>query len=553
MGESISRAEAVSLLWKLKQASDRKSPSAIPYIHFNMLLTDPDYREEILSKVLDSDDEDLQEIAGKLNRVALEGRLIKDPSEVQVSRASKRETHVSLVSAADIPDQRIVKAGFPWLSMVLTVLLILTLVGSGIGAVYYRDLSRFIESEQLVKNAIVEDTRWQQGTTYVLDEIIYVEAGANLTIDPGVTVKGKPGSALVVTRGSQLFARGTRAKPIVFTSDAKPGQRHPGDWGGVVLLGSAPVNSSDMHIEGVDPTDSRGMFGGVNETDSCGVLEFVRIEYAGFEVYSNNELNGLTLGGCGNHTVVRHVQVHLPLDDGVEVFGGTVDLKNILITGPGDDGLDWDLGWQGRVQFLIVQQFKERGDNAFEGDSNKKRPQALPISNPTIFNATLIGGFSDNKAQRGMLLRRGTGGHFNNILMTGFSNESVDIRDVETVNLVASGDLTFNSVLMFDIGEGGRQFFTAEIGEADDDEGFREESLFENRENIRLDVNPGFGLSVRDPLRPQFSPQGNTVVELFGTRPPQDEFWDEGADFIGALPSKANTTWLDGWTSFPAE
>ena len=553
MGESISRAEAVSLLWKLKQASDRKSPSEIPYIHFNMLLTDPEYREEILAKAMDSGNGELRDIAGKLKQVALEGRLIKDPAEVRVSRESRRATRVSFVPATEVSDHRIVRKRFPWFSVILLVLLLLTLTGAVLGAIYYRDLSRLIESEQLVREPIVEDTRWQAGTTYVLDDVIYVESGAKLTIDPGVTIKGKPGSALVVTRGSQLFARGTRAKPIVFSSDAEPGLRQPGDWGGLVLLGSAPVNSSDLHIEGVDPTDSRGMYGGVDKTHSCGVLEFVRIEYAGFEVYANNELNGLTLGGCGSHTVVRHVQVHLPLDDGIEVFGGTVDLKYILITGPGDDGLDWDLGWQGRVQFLVVQQFRERGDNAFEGDSNKTRPLALPASRPVIFNATLIGGFSDTTAQRAMLLRHGTGGHFHNILMTGFSAESVDIRDGETVKRVASGDLTFASVLMFDIGEGGRRFFAAEDGETDDDGGFSEAGLFENRETIRLDVNPGFGLSVRDPLRPQFSPQGNTVVDLFGSRPPQDEFWDEGADFIGALPAKANTSWLDGWTSFPAD
>ncbi|MDX1692383.1 MAG: hypothetical protein R3208_01385 [Ketobacteraceae bacterium] len=550
MGDSISRAEAVSLLWKLKQASDSKSSSDIPYVHFNMLLTDPRYREQILTTAADSRYQDLQQIANQLRGVKMEGRLIRDPAAVRVNRAGKRETEVTFLSSTDVPDQRIVKAGIPWLSMTVAALLLMVVFASIVGAFYYQELSRLLGSEVLISEDILQDTRWEAGKTYILDRVIYVESGADLTIDAGVTVQGKPGSALVITRGSRLFARGTRARPIVMTSAREPGSRAPGDWGGLVLLGSAPVNNSNLHIEGLDPTDPRGLYGGVTEMDSCGVLEFVRVEYAGFEVYAGNELNGLTLGGCGSQTEISHVQVHLPLDDGIEVFGGTVDLKHILVTGPGDDGLDWDLGWQGRAQFVIIQQHRDRGDNGFEGDSNSERPGALPASRPVIFNATLIGGFSDSKSQRGMLLRHGTGGHFANILLTGFSTESIDIRNRETVKNLAGNRLRFESILMFDIGANGRQFFAPEDGKADDDGGFAEASLFENREDIRLDVNPGFGFSVRDSMNPEFSPQGNKVVDLFGTSPPQDDFWDQDATYIGALPSSAKTNWLNGWTSY---
>lgn len=552
MGESISRAEAVSLLWKLKQAADSKSSPEIPYIHFNMLLVDPDYREEIIATVLNSNFEDLQSMASRLQAANLDGRLIKDPNDVKVSQLTKRETQVSFIPPADIHEQRIVQGRDPWRVALYLLLALVIILGISFVVYYYNTLSRLVKSEHLVAESIVEDTRWQEGDTYILTDTIYVEAGANLTIDPGVTVKGRPGSALIITRDSQLYARGSKAKPIVFTSAAEIGQRQPGDWGGLVLLGKAPVNGRDTHIEGVDETDSRGMFGGVDETNSCGVLEFVRIEYAGFEVYANNELNGLTLGGCGNHTVVRNVQVHRALDDGIEVFGGTVDMKNILITGPGDDGLDWDLGWTGRVQFLIVQQHANRGDNAFEGDSNKKRHAALPKSEPTIYNATLIGGFSENKGQRAMLLRRGSGGHFVNFIVTGFSKEAFDLRDEETVNNIERDQLSFRSAMLFDIGKGGRTFFQNE-SEDDDDGGFSEKEYFESLASVKLDVNPGFGLSVRDPRAPEFSPQGNTVAALFAEEPPQDEFWNEGAKFLGALPPKAQQTWLDGWVSFPVD
>ncbi|MCG8313654.1 MAG: hypothetical protein MI976_10590 [Pseudomonadales bacterium] len=553
MGEMISRAEAVSLLWRLKQASDRKSSSEIPYIHFNMLLVDPEYREEIIATVLNSNFQDLKDIAQRLDDASLDGRLIKDPSQVHVTRLTKRETQVSVAPPAQHIDHQIVRPQRRILPLVFGALgiVVLSFLAAS-GYLYFREISSFVNSEHLVSQDILQDTHWKAGDTYVLEKVIYVDAGANLTIDPGVTVKGKPGSALVVTRDSQIFSRGTRAQPIVFTSSAKKGERQPGDWGGVVLLGAAPVNVSDAHIEGIDVNNYRGAFGGVDSENSCGVMEYTRVEYAGYEVYANNELNGLTLGGCGSHTVVRNVQVHMALDDGVEVFGGTVDLQNILITAPGDDGLDWDMGWNGRVQFLIVQQHPDRGDNAFEGDSNKKRPDALPVSEPTIYNATLVGGFSENKSQRAMNLRRGTGGHFVNFLILGFSKESIDLRGDHTVANIEAGRLSFDSMIMFDIGEGGRSFFADESKEADDDDGgFSEKVYFSGLASVKLDVNPGFGLSVRDPYRPEFSPQGNTVAALFSSKPPQDEFWNEGANFLGAIPPKAKKTWLDGWTHFP--
>ena len=125
-----------------------------------------------------------------------------------------------------------------------------------------------------------------------------------------------------MTRDASLHAAGTADVPIVFTSASRKAPA-PRRWGGLVMLGSAPVNQADAHIEGVPANDTRGSFGGDDADGSCGVLEYARIEFAGFEVYANNELNGLTLGGCGSGTIVRHVQVHRSLDDGVEMFGGT--------------------------------------------------------------------------------------------------------------------------------------------------------------------------------------------------------------------------------------
>lgn len=129
---------------------------------------------------------------------------------------------------------------------------------------------------------IRSDTTWKAGKTYILTGRSFVENGATLTIEPGVTIQGRPGSALVVTRDGRLHARGTSSQPVVFTSAAPEGLRRAGDWGGLVLLGDASINRSQAPIEGIDPADSRGGFSGTDDADNCGVLDYVRIEFAGY-------------------------------------------------------------------------------------------------------------------------------------------------------------------------------------------------------------------------------------------------------------------------------
>ena len=162
----------------------------------------------------------------------------------------------------------------------------------------------------LVRGPIVETTTWKTGRTYRLDGLVFVEAGARLLVEPGVTVLGGPGAALIVTRDASIHARGTEDEPIVFTSARPEGSRASGDWGGVVLLGNAPLNRERANVEGIPRNDGRGIFGGKDRRSNCGVLEYVRIEFAGYPIGADNELNGLTLGGCGSETLVRHVQTN---------------------------------------------------------------------------------------------------------------------------------------------------------------------------------------------------------------------------------------------------
>ncbi|RYZ31531.1 MAG: hypothetical protein EOO72_16690, partial [Myxococcaceae bacterium] len=240
---------------------------------------------------------------------------------------------------------------------------------------------------QDVKGSITGDTIWKAGTTYTLKDYVFVESGT-LTIEPGVIVKGDTGSALVITREAKLNAVGTAEKPIVFTSSQAEGTRAAGDWGGVVLLGKAKINvaGGENTIEGFFATsgDTRTKYGGGDDAHDCGKLKYARIEFAGYELAEDNELNGLTTGACGTATDIDYVQVHKGADDGVEMFGGTAGLKHIVISQPDDDGLDYDLGWRGKVQFLVVQQNAVVGNRAIEASGNKNDNVAQPHSVPEI-------------------------------------------------------------------------------------------------------------------------------------------------------------------------
>jgi hypothetical protein len=316
-----------------------------------------------------------------------------------------------------------------------------------------------------------------------------------------------------------------------------------------VMLGNAPVNTADAQIEGLDAGDTRGMFGGVDASDNCGVLEYARIEFAGYEVYANNELNGLTLGGCGSKTIVRNVQVHRALDDGIEIFGGNVDLRHILITGAADDSLDWDMGWTGRVQFLQVQQYPSVGDNAFEADNDEINHEAGPVSQPTFYNVTLQSMKSSERHQRAMTLRRGTGGHFYNMVIDGFSGEAIDIKDRSTVARIEQGLLSFGGLFIADIGQGGRSYFAAEAGDQDDDGGFDEAAYF--AKTAELGNSPQFVQRLRSETDHDFSLAASSPARNHAQAIPQGEFWDEAANYRGAFRPGVNVMWTDGWTDYP--
>jgi len=514
----------VEKLWQLKRRVDKGQCPGVDFVHLNVLLREPAYRADVLRRVEANGTPELQALARELIASDNGQALMAKPAD-QVLETSNRKPAKHR----------------GWLGR--STMVVLPVLGVVVATVV--GFTAFENRAIRVNTDIKADTVWESGKRYVLEKQVFVE-NAELTIEPGVTVEGEAGSALIITQNARLFARGSRNQPVVFTSSRSKGDRARGDWGGVVLLGKAPVNEPDARIEGLPETDPRGRFGGTDEQHSCGVMQYTRIEFAGFEVYKNNELNGLTLGGCGSNTIVQNVQVHRALDDGIEMFGGTVDLKNILVTGAADDSIDWDWGWRGRVQFAVIQQHPDAGDNAFEGDNNGANHSARPRSEPTFYNVTLYGNGHSAKQHRAILLREGSGGHFHNMIVDGFAIEVMDTRD-EITSLVGSGALTFShNVLANSNGLDQRSSETD-----DDDFGFSEEDwLLGPSHKNTLMSGSALHPTVSNIKAPHFRYRG-LPTSVVSRQPPKSEFFDESADYPGAINPRASSTWLDGWTAFP--
>lgn len=409
--------------------------------------------------------------------------------------------------------------------------------------------------EVVVMGDINEDTTWTADKTYLLEGTspVFVIGNHTLTIEAGTTIKGQGlGTALVITRGSRIIANGTAERPIVFTSGVASGLRNPGDWGGLVLLGGAPINAVAGSIEGIAADDARAAYGGPapNEGDAthdCGLLRYVRVEFAGFQYVVDQELNSLTLGGCGSRTVVDYVQVHKGLDDGIEVFGGTVDIKHAVITNSADDGLDWDRGWTGRGQFIIVRTDPSASDAAIEADNRDGDNGATPRSNPTLYNLTLVGD-EGSLASPGVVLRRGTFAGIHASIVMGFPVSGLDIRDADSIG-GANGDLlTVRNSIFFDNGpDGAAHADTANDGTSVPDA--LDEGPWLSERSNQLGVDPGLS----DPYNqtaPSFVPAAGGPTTANALAAPTSDFF-EAAAFVGALPP-GGADWTSGWTAYPA-
>lgn len=310
-----------------------------------------------------------------------------------------------------------------------------------------------------VTENISEDTTWESGKIYILGGRITVLAGATLTIEEGVIVKGEAGTgpnatALLVARNGKLMAEGTAEAPIIFTSIADeimPGEiASPnldpdldGLWGGVIILGNAPISAdaAAVQIEGIPPSDQNGLYGGDQADDNSGVIRYISIRHGGSNIGEGNEINGLTLGGVGSGTIIENVEVVANQDDGIEWFGGTVSVTNAVVWNSGDDALDTDQAWAGTMDnFIII--CGPTTDHALEIDG----PEGSYLDAHTVKNGSVKGYPTSELGD----FRDGARGTFENIYFFGFSSPAdSDGRGDFSLSGDETQDNFANSILVF--------------------------------------------------------------------------------------------------------
>jgi len=255
-----------------------------------------------------------------------------------------------------------------------------------------------------------------------------------LSIEAGTTVFGKTAKDfLVVNRGSKILAEGTKERPIVFTSknDAAGLVAKPGEWGGLVIAGEARTNAKGGE-NSFEFSKKPIYYGGDNDDDSSGVLRYVLVKYAGHIVYTAKELNGISFGGVGRGTEIDYLEVYKGKDDGIELWGGTVNLKHIVLVDNGDDNLDVDEGYRGRIQYLYSSQSVEDAfyARAVEADNNELEHDALPHTEPIISNFEFVGG---GYASEAIMLKNGAGIRLLNGKIKEFSQSCLAMESQSTL------------------------------------------------------------------------------------------------------------------------
>lgn len=382
--------------------------------------------------------------------------------------------------------------------------------------------SRTIDGQRIcqLSGTITSDLLLTANNLYELvGKVVIGEDNANsadLTIQAGTEIFGGTDvDFLVISRGSRIIANGTRTAPVVFTSQSDlEGSADiattRGEWGGIVINGNAPINDCPEGQAGgtigctKEGEANSGTFGGDNPNDDSGVLNYVVVKYAGSNVDPENQLNGIAFQAVGDATEIDYVQVHNNLDDGIEFFGGTVNAKHVVLTGNADDSLDWTDGWQGKIQYLVINQ-SDSADNGIEADSREGDETAQPRSLPKIANMSING----NPAERGIRLRRGTGLELYNSVVQG--NDTCLRIQGDSLNQLGTG-----------IQFGGVSFDCAtEVVEGDDVAAIQAE--LDASENI--------------------SSTGTLVSAVDVSAEP----FFEQTNFIGAVQDAAND-WTLGWT-----
>jgi hypothetical protein len=398
-----------------------------------------------------------------------------------------------------------------------------------------------IQADVVLKGNITSNLTLHAEDSIVLAGQTFVKPGVTLTIEEGTTIysmadDGKGlAPALVIERGARIVAEGTAAKPITFTSVLPQDvlDRNPmGNWGGLILLGNAPVNIGETYVEGLAGVP----FGGDNPDDNSGILKYVRVWHGGRSIGQDNEINGITLAGVGRGTTIEYCEVAYNLDDGFEMFGGTVNLKHCAAIFCGDDHFDTDLGYQGKGQFLLALIGSDDGNRGFEMDNDGSNMDLQPRSFPQFHNVTIIGSGENASADNDQCirLREGTGADFRNMIIYQGKEYGVRISDAPTQALITAdlAGVTAPNYLYFS--PNNIIYGTPDLFRGDDD------SVL-----TAIQEDPGYALDGRENggLLDLLPAPGGAAFQLVDELP-NDGFF-ENVDFKGAFGTE---NWLDGWS-----
>lgn len=345
-------------------------------------------------------------------------------------------------------------------------------------------------AEVTVTGEITEDTTWTNDTIYILAGKVVVGVDVTLTIQPGTIIKGSEGegslaSALIVQRGAHINANG-EGDPIIFTSvldeitydspnDSNLDENETGLWGGVIILGNATASlgggATEEQIEGIPASDTFGLYGGDDDTYGENItFKYVSIRHGGALIGEGNEINGLTLGGIGSEATISDIEIVANFDDGIEIFGGSVDVQNILVWKGEDDGIDLDQAYTGTISNAIVIQGPE-SDNALELDGPEGTLRgAYTITGLTLRSTTEAGDGNRRIAN----FKSDLSASINKVFVTGFpSTSKARLDDDRTATNYNNGDLNFSDweIVLPEGVAGVNDVFEILPYDADEDEG----------------------------------------------------------------------------------
>ena len=299
---------------------------------------------------------------------------------------------------------------------------------------------------EILKGELTANKTLLKDKVYALSGEYIVKTGATLTIQEGVKIVAKTDDEsvdyILVQQGAKIEAVGTKENPIIMTSDKK----ESGAWGGLHICGKAHTNAENG--EGTSEIGNAA-YGGSADNDNSGTLKYIRLENTGYALDSEHEANGISFYGVGNGTTVEYVQAYNGSDDGFEFFGGSVDVKHMVVTNCSDDSFDWTEGWNGRGQFLVAYQ-EAKGTLGFdcdclmECDNNGKNFAATPVACPTLANLTLIGNGGE---KQGVRLRAGTQVKMYNALISG-KGKCLTTETTETEKALVDGTSVLNYVTL---------------------------------------------------------------------------------------------------------